>query len=420
MTWRDANLDPDLPQLTQAVADLMKRKSNRDTSLQMFVKQPEVVEQDSHGDRIYTRCRDRITWDPDLQRLQSYPVTGDTGARGPEAQETEEPEPEPEPEPEDSDLPELVTSSEEESDSEGNQQTSRFQEAIIQSTEDPSAQEDIREVLTPTGPAGRRLLQRGGRRPGDHGLISREMLQQAITECIKDTKKNDYVTIATQENMRVMERLRIMLQMKQDIMNRQKGLGALICGVMAKGEEVMKELSSDYIRLTNKPAEKWNLGDVKICQKVMDESIRAPMAQLKYTVDQVFKDQVIDLLHLRAEMKALEVAFKEIKNLEVRLRVTPMPLPVKVCRLKDLALRPGEKQVTIGDSSMIIEKAVMMEDGTYQFQLMKESFKPLRTNVGWGLPMETYIIPLTEEDEITDSEESSEEDEENEEMAMES
>ena len=51
---------------------------------------------------------------------------------------------------------------------------------------------------------------------------------------------------------------------------------------------------------------------------------------------------------------------------------------------------------------------------------MKESFKPLRTNGGWGLPMETYIIPLTEEDEITDSEESSEEDEENEEMAMES
>ena len=101
------------------------------------------------------------------------------------------------------------------------------------------------------------------------------------------------------------------------------------------------------------------------------------------------------------------------------MRVTPMPLPLRASRLRDLALRPGEKQITIGHSSMKMEKTIVSKNGTLQLQLTKESFKPLRTSFGWGLPLETYFIPLRPGDETTDSEESSEEEEEAEETAME-
>ena len=366
--------------------------------------QPEVVYQlptDPPPDRIYLRLEELLQGSSigpeDLQ------ITGEGGIHtlenteeSTEAEMEQEVESGEETSVETTPIPEISEEGAEDQEEEGHQ------EAQEEQVQDQPQQEEHGVFLS---------IRTGEVLREDQRQIKREILMRGIKEVMKRTSQNDFVTISSQVNERVVQRLKVMMQNKEEILKSQKGMGEEVLTILETFSEVAKRCVPEFLQAASKPPEQWTLETISLCQKIMNQGILDLLVGAKPALDTFLVANIKEMRNLQEEMEFLEEAIEENKSLEVKMRITPTVLPIEATRIQDVHLRPGEKQIIVTKKFVRVEQAVIQEDGTMKLVLQKMSMHPIRTWRGWSLPLELYTVNLNmEEDLETDSEQELEED----------
>ncbi len=231
----------------------------------------------------------------------------------------------------------------------------------------------------------------------DEGAINREIIIQCVQDLLYRSKHSSAITIKAVKICEIETLLRAILarrkQTLQDKVLEQSKIRTCMLGIQ---ELLMAGFSDSSLQILNKNS--WCRRDVLEAKSLISQALR--FRELGVLLGEVLLAEIDDEKRQKEEVSQFEdliVAQQEVaQQRELRLRITPVNLPARV-RVRNLDLRPGERQIRVTQDHVFIETVTDSEPP--ELCLLKRSRKVAQNCPGGpGFPADHRVLTLKDED----------------------